>query len=73
MKIEIELNVKDESIKKHFKDFVQSLASRLEQGEKEYGPSTYKSMNLSEELIEEMLDIPNYLFFKYIRLKEDKK
>ncbi len=73
MKFEITLDVKDEAIQKHFKDFCQSLADRFAAGEKEYGVSSYMDMDLEEELKQELLDIPNYLLLRFIQMQKRKE
>jgi len=66
MKFTTNLRVKDKDIQKAFPALVQKLADRLAVGEKQYGRSTYKKMDLKKEIQEEVMDMLMYGMFQDI-------
>ena len=61
--------------KKHFKQFVKDLDSKMDAGYHEYGDKSFKRppKELLQELEEEVLDICGWSLILYVRLKELKK
>ena len=57
----------EDTLKKNIKEFFKICYSRLEIGEKKYG-DRYESIDLFEEIINELADISNYSFLQYVKL-----
>ena len=62
-------------MKNYLKEFFKRCYSRLEMGEKEDG-SRFESIDLFEEVSDELADVSNYAFLQFVklaRLKEKMK
>jgi hypothetical protein len=57
----------DDEMRTNLKDFFKICYSRLEMGEKEDG-DRFESLDLIEEIIEELADVSNYAFLQYLKL-----
>lgn len=57
----------DDEKRTNLKDFFKICYSRLEMGEKEDG-DRFESLDLIEEIIEELADVSNYAFLQYLKL-----
>ena len=62
----------DDEKKKHLEIFFKKCYARLEMGE-EKGGSRYESLDLFEEITNELADISNYAFLEYIKLMKLKQ
>lgn len=62
----------DDEKKKRLKAFFQKCYDRLEMGE-EAGGNRFESVDLFEEISNELADISNYAFLQYIKLMRLKK
>jgi hypothetical protein len=52
----------------NFCNFVDKMYDRLEQGSRQYGEA-YLGRDLMKDIEEELLDIANYAYLQYIKLK----
>jgi len=57
----------DDVMKKELEEFFKRCYVRLEMGEKKFG-YRFESLNLLEEIIDELADISNYAFLQYVKL-----
>lgn len=57
----------EEQTKQQLKEFFTICFSRLELGEEMHG-ERFKSIDLIEEIINELADISNYAFLQYLKL-----
>lgn len=57
----------DEEKKKYLEDFFKKCYQRLEMGE-EIGGNRFESLNLFEEISNELADISNYAFLQYVKI-----
>jgi hypothetical protein len=62
----------NEALKTHLSPFISKMMKRIGMGQKKYGDA-WTEMPISqliEEVEAELLDIPNYCLFLYIRLQK---
>lgn len=57
----------DEEMRNNLKEFFKRCYSRLEIGEKK-GGDRFESLDLFEEISDELADISNYAFLQYVKL-----
>jgi NTP pyrophosphatase (non-canonical NTP hydrolase) len=57
----------DDEMKNNLKEFFKRCYSRLEIGERK-GGDRFESLDLFEEITDELADISNYAFLQYIKL-----
>ena len=57
----------DDEMKKYLKEFFKRCYDRLEMGEQEDG-NRFESLELFEEICDELADVSNYAFLQYIKL-----
>lgn len=62
----------DDEMKDCLKEFFKKCYSRLEMGEKGKG-NRFKSLDLFEEMADELADISNYAFLQYVKLTKLKE
>ncbi len=62
----------DDEKKEFLKTFFQKCYDRLEMGEA-VGGDRYKSLDLFEEIADELADISNYAFLQYIKVMNLRK
>jgi len=62
----------DDETKDYLKEFFKRCYSRLEMGEKGDG-NRFESLNLFEEITDELADISNYAFLQYVKLTKLKE
>ena len=57
---------------KHFSDFINTVATRLETGHAEYGDGSFTRSHdeLTEEIEEEILDIIGWAFIRWVKMQE---
>lgn len=57
----------DDEMKDYLKEFFKKCYSRLEMGEKGNG-NRFESLDLFEEMTDELADMSNYAFLQYVKL-----
>lgn len=62
----------NDEMKNYLKEFFKRCYNRLEMGERE-GGDRFESLDLFEEISDELADISNYAFLQYIKLIKLKK
>lgn len=56
----------------NLKEFFKRCYARLEMGERK-GKRRFESLDLFEEIIDELADVSNYVFLQYVKLVELEK
>jgi len=62
----------DEEMKRFLKEFFKRCYNRLEIGERK-GGDRFESLDLFEEIGDELADVSNYAFLQYVKLLKLKK
>jgi len=62
----------DDEMRKYLKEFFKRCYNRLEMGEKT-GADRYESLDLFEEIDDELADISNYAFLQHVKLMKLKE
>jgi hypothetical protein len=62
----------DNEMKESLKEFFKRCYERLEMGEKEDG-DRFESLELFEEICNELADVSNYAFLQYVKLMKLKE
>lgn len=54
--------------REEFNNYCREMWKKLKEGEKKYG-TNYKVMNIQKELTDELVDVANYSFMVWLRVK----